>query len=145
MLKRKIKQLLSVLLLILLGIVNSCNVKPPLCGDPASEFVQIWLVDKNDSSLVGTKYSVDSIKLVVDSIPVGIQIYHHTINFQFSALGSFNNSNYYLTLSKIDVDTIKMIVEHYEGKCFPYNTIAGFSYNSIPVSTSSGRLYKIVK
>jgi len=134
-----------ILLIITLLSAWSCDLKQPPCGDPAAESVEIWLVDKYDSSLLGKLYSPDSIKLLVDNQPIKLSFNNHWISFYYSYLSPFNNSTYLLYLNKTDVDTIKLVVENYENKCGKYNLLTSLNYNSKFLSPIATHIYKIQK
>lgn len=129
-------------------LLNSCSNdhKHPLCGDPIPSNLEIYLVDKNDSLLIGKKYDQDSIKLTVNNTMVGIHISNGRISFLYPNLELYNNLNYTLYLSKSDEDTINLIVNHqYIEDCGYYYGITSLSYNSKQIEPLNGLVYKIVK
>jgi hypothetical protein len=136
------------LIILILVFLSSCEnrSKQQLCGDPGPVIVGIWLVDKNDSSLVGKKYDPDSIRLSVENMSIDLQFDHGEIIFNYSSLEPFNKSTYYLILSKTETDTIKLVVnQQNDGDCGPYYSIDKFSYNSSTISKMTAWTYKIIK
>jgi len=132
----------------LLILLNSCNNnhKQPLCGDPIPSSVEIFLVDNNDSLLIGKKYNPDSIKLTVNNKMVDIHCTNGRISFVYTNMEEYNNLNYILYLSKTDEDTISLIVNHqYIEDCGYYYGITSLSYNSKQIEPLNGLVYKIVK
>jgi len=128
--------------------LNSCSNdhNQPLCGDPIPSNLEIYLVDNNDSLLIGKKYNQDSIKLTVNNVMVDIHISNGRISFFYPNLEEYNNLNYTLYLSKSDEDTINLIVNHhYIEDCGNYHGVTSFSYNSEQIEPITGLVYKIVK
>ena len=137
-----------VILLQSLIFQNSCrnDQKQQLCGDPIPSILEIQLVDKNDSLIIGKKYSQDSIKLTVNNKNVDIQVSHGIISFVYPNLEEFNNFNYIISLSAIDTDTINLIVYHnYVEDCGNYYGVQSISYNTKLIEPITGLVYKIVK
>jgi hypothetical protein len=135
-------------LIILSTLLISCSNKSKnkLCGDPGPVFLQFYFVDKNDSNLIGKKYFPDSIKLTVQEKSIDLIYDHGSMLFDYEILEPYNNSTYLLTLSKTDVDTINLIVNHqYDGECGPYYGVTKLLYNSKSISQVTGNVYKIVK
>ena len=136
----------AILLSSALFISCSNKSKEELCGDPLPVYLHFYLVDKNDSLLIGTKYDPDSIKLTVENKSINLSFDHGSIFFNYQILEEYNHSNYYLFLSKTDSDTINLVVNHkWDGACGPYYGVTTFSYNSTPISHITGLTYKIIK
>lgn len=136
------------LLFLSLLFQNSCSNehKQPLCGDPLPSNLEICLVDKSDSLLIGNKYDQDSIKLSVNNTTVDIHISNGRISFVYPNLEEYNNLNYILYLSISDKDTINLLVNHqYIDDCGNYYGVTSFSYNSNQIEPITGLVYKIVK
>jgi hypothetical protein len=136
------------LLFQLVLLSNSCRIdqKQPLCGDPISSTIKIWLVDESDSLLIGKHYDQDSVKLTVNNTTVDIDISNGIIYFAYPSLEEYNDLNYTLYLSKSDEDTINLIVNHqYVEDCGNYYGVTSLSYNSKQIEPISGLFYKIVK
>jgi len=128
--------------------MNSCrnDKSQPLCGDPISSSLQIYLVDQNDSLLIGRNYNPDSIRLTVNNKNIDIQISQGSIIFVYPNLEEFNNMNYLLSLSKNDIDTVNLVVYHnYVEDCGNYYGVGSMSYNAKPIEPITGLVYKIVK
>jgi len=128
--------------------LNSCrnDKSQPLCGDPIPTSLQIYLVDKNDSLLIGRKYDPDSIRLTVKNENIDIQISQGRIYFSYPDLVEFNSMNYLISLSKNDIDTINLTVYHnYVEDCGDNYGVGSLSYNSKPIEPITGLVYKIVK
>lgn len=128
--------------------LNSCrnDKSQPLCGDPIPTSLQIYLVDKNDSLVIGRKYDPDSIRFTVNNKNIDIQILQGRIYFAYPDLEEFNSMKYLLSLSKNDTDTVNLVVYHnYVEDCGNYYGVGSLSYNSKPIEPVTGLVYKIVK
>ncbi|MEI6174376.1 MAG: hypothetical protein WCR01_11555 [Bacteroidota bacterium] len=140
--------LIFTLLLQPLLFLDSCtndHAQPP-CGDPIPTSLQIYLVDKNDSLLIGRKYNQDSIKLTVNNKNIDIQISQGKIIFVYPDLVEYNNMNYLLSLSKNEIDTVNLVVYHnYVEDCGNYYGVGSMSYNSKRIEPVTGLVYKIIK
>ena len=136
------------LILVVMVIFSSCRKKTTPCGDPAPTLIDIGLVDKNDSLLIGNKYNPDSIKLIVDEKNVDVYVHKGYISINYAGLYIYNNMNFFLYLSKTDVDTLNLKVHRYESECWNYyEEFGGLTYNSkiiSPVSYNEFE-YKIIK
>jgi len=138
--------LIPILLSVTLAL-SSCSKKAEPCGDPSSASIQIDLVDKNDSLLIGKKYDPDSIKMNVEGKNVSIYIYEGHMEIDYSGFDIYNNRNYFLYLSKTDTDTLNLKVLSYENKCWSSYGFSGLTYNSKVISPVSYNkfLFKIIK
>ena len=128
--------------------LDSCTNKTEKipCGDPLPSYMQVCLVDNNDSSLIGKTFNQDSIKLTVENKLVDLQFYRNSILIPYQLLEEYNNSDYSLYLSMTDSDTINLVVHHqYQEGCGNYYGITSFSYNLQSISQIGGLTYKIIK
>jgi hypothetical protein len=132
----------------LILIFSSCSKKATPCGDPAPTFIQIGLVDNNDSLVIGKKYDPDSIKLNVDGKNVNVYFSKGYMIINYDGYDIYNNMNYLLYLSKTDVDTLTLKVHRYESECWSYyDEFGGLTYNSKIISPVSYNKFefKIIK
>jgi len=150
--KSKIYFQIHHLLPFLLGIMlifSSCNKKTMPCGDlvPVPTLIQIGLVDKNDSILIGNKYDPDSIKLSVDEKNVTVYFYKGYMSINYYGFDIYNNKNYFLYLSNTDGDTLNLKVLRYESECGSYYEFDGLTYNSKVISPVPYNkfVFKIIK
>ena len=129
-------QLLFPFILGVMMVFPSCNKKSvPPCGDPAPTIIQIGLVDRNDSLLIGNIYDPDSINFYVGEKRVFVGFYKGYMSINYNGFDIYNNMNCFLYLSKTDVDTLTLKVLRYDSQCWNYyNEFAGLTYNSKLIS-----------
>jgi hypothetical protein len=109
--------------------------------------IAIFLVDTNSNNLIGTKYSKDSIKLFVSNTTISTLNYDSFFSFLYSGCDKYNDLNYFLYLSKSDIDTINLKIAKNNTDCgIEYHCIE-FKYNSkiMTAEPNSYLAYKIVK
>jgi hypothetical protein len=143
----KFRQLLP-LILGLISIFSSCSKKTSPCGDPAPTIIQIGLVDRNDSLLIGKMYDPDSIKFCVGEKRIFVGFYKGYMSINYNGFEVYNNMNCFLYLSKTDVDTLTFKVLRYDSECWNYyNEFDGLTYNSKLISPLSvdKSVFKIIK
>jgi hypothetical protein len=148
--KSKIYFQIHHLLPFLLGIMlifSSCSKKTTPCGDPAPTLIDIGLVDKSDSLLIGNKYDPDSIKFYVGEKRVYVGFYKGYMSINYNGFDIYNNMNCFLYLSKTDVDTLTLKVLRYESECGSYYEFDGLTYNSKVISPVPYNkfVFKIIK
>lgn len=137
-----------ILLISFLPLLDSCHKGENNCGDPPGSFIQIILVDKNDSLLVGRKFDPDSVNLSVNNKLIMLSIYRGIITFNYNLGEQYNKDNYLLFLSKFDTDTINLTVNHYyNGNCWDYYKFNNFKYNFVNIASVpyNDHCFKIIK
>jgi len=129
-------QLLFPFILGVMMVFPSCNKRSvPPCGDPAPTIIQIALVDRNDSLLIGNIYDPDSIKLFVGEKRVFVGFYKGYMSINYNGFDIYNKMNYFLYLSKTEEDTLTLKVNRYESECWGYyDEFDGLTYNSKLIS-----------
>jgi hypothetical protein len=143
----KIKGAIQCLLffsLFLVIILSSCSGRK--CFPPPNS-IFIYLNDKNDSLLIGTKYSPDSIRLMVDNKTLQIKIDEGELNVLYSGFNAYNDLNYYLYLSSTDTDTINLKILMNDTDCGPEYHCNELKYNSkvITPKPNTYLVHKILK
>ena len=139
------------LFLFILGVMvifSSCRKKTTTCGDPAPTLIDIGLVDKSDSLLIGNKYDPDSIKFYVGEKRVYVGFYKGYMSINYNGFDIYNNMNFFLYLSKTDVDTLTLKVLRYDSECWNYyDEFGGLTYNSKVISPVlyNKFVFKIIK
>jgi len=125
-------------------ILYSCNGKK--CFPPPNS-IFIYLVNKDDSLLIGTKYSPDSIRLMVNNKTLQISIDNGELKVLYSGFDDYNDLDYYLYLSSTDTDTINLKILMNDTHCGPEYHCNELKYNSevIAAEPNTYLVYKILK
>jgi hypothetical protein len=133
-------------------IVFSCSKKSVPCGDPVPSLIEIALVDKNDSLLIGKKYDPDTIKLW-GYIKDQRQDFYGNFNEGYITIfyswdqGLDYTDNFYMYLSKDDIDTVNLKSSVRQNNCGNFYDLQGVRYNSkevVPITYNKFR-YNIRK
>jgi hypothetical protein len=135
---------LQFILVLLAGLLISCDKKSGDCGDPYPSICRLYLVDSNDSLLVGQKYSVDSVRLYYDTFKIKLNIDNGIIIFSYTNKIIWNK-DLILYLNKNDQDTLRLSVGTVIKECWSVAEIDTFKYNNSVIKTFTGNSYKIQK
>ena len=137
------------IMIIFLFLAFSCkhNKEQPECGDPAPTLCNVVLVDKNDSILIGKKYSQDSVNLTLNDKKLNFYIYNGIITINFDTLQSHSGDNYILYLNFTDQDTLNLFVRTVNTTdCGSFRTLDSLDYNGKHIVPTQNKLtYRVQK
>ena len=138
----------SIYCLLILLIIDSCDLsKKDVECSPVPPFIYIDLINIDSISILGLNKRInpDSVYFIINNRIISPRIDSNLIALNTTNLDTLSNKDFYLYLNSNDYDTLKLIINKFNGECGIYYDIADFKYNGLKILECNRRVFKVLK
>lgn len=130
-------------ILFTLIFIVGCETDECSTEEVIPEHIHLTLVDNLGNSLIGTKYSADTIEILNADLPIELTAGQQTIRFHYQYIAS--GTEVLLHLDSLNSDTLSISYLRQETTCGFEYPITKLSYNSNSITLNEQNDYLITK